>query len=330
MEEPAATEPVVEKQAEVVPAAAPVVQDSTITISAVGDCTLGDPAGSENAPGSFHKRHEDEGSDYARPFSGVMDILGKDDLTIANLEGTLTTAAHRTDTTFAFRGRPDFAQMLVKGSVDAVSLANNHSFDCGNLGLLDTRKSLQTAGVGYFGLGDVDVRTVKGIEVRNLGFTGGRIDVRGEMERAVRKNKRDDNLVIVSFHWGIEGINDATDVQVALGRAAIRAGADLVLGHHPHVLQGIERYQDKTIVYSLGNFVFGGNGHPSDMDSMIFQATFTKKDGKVVPAGQRIVPVHFSGTKPQNDFRPVLIEGTEADRVRAKVDGFSKRLASGS
>lgn len=306
------------------PTAAPA--DEILTVSAIGDCTLGDPVGAERAPGSFHKLHLDTGEDLTRPFSGVIEVLDSDDLTIANLEGTLTTAGCKTDVAFAFRGSPEFGSMLAKGSVELVSLANNHSFDCGIRGFADTKTNLEAAGVGYFGVGTVDVRTVKGIEVVNLGYLGGRIDVREEMKAAVEKHKRPDNLVIVSFHWGIEGIHTATNVQQALGRAAIGSGADLVLGHHPHVLQGIEQYQGKSIVYSLGNFVFGGNAHPSSLDSMIFQARFRKQDGKVVSAGHEIIPVAFSGHPSQNDFRPVLLEGEPANRIRADVERYSRLL----
>lgn len=305
---------------------APAPADEGILISAVGDCTLGDPAGSERAPGSFHKVHDQAGGDLARPFSGVIEVLDSDDLTIANLEGTLTTAKHREDTTFAFRGRPEFASMLTKGSVEIVNLANNHSADCGTRGIEDTKASLEQAGVGYFGLGNIDKRTIRGIEVVNLGYTGGRLDVHESMAKAVKHEKRPDNVVVVSFHWGIEGEHAANDVQQKLAYAAIDAGADLVLGHHPHVLQGIETYKGKQVVYSLGNFVFGGNAQPANIESMIFQARFKKTDGVVTPAGTEIIPVHFSGDKTQNDFRPVLVDGDVAVQIRKNLDAYSALL----
>jgi poly-gamma-glutamate capsule biosynthesis protein CapA/YwtB (metallophosphatase superfamily) len=301
-------------------------EDDGILLSAVGDCTLGDPAGAERAPGSFHKVHDTSGGDMARPFSGVIEVLDQDDLTIANLEGTLTTAKHREDTTFAFRGRPEFASMLVKGSVEIVNLANNHSADCGARGIQETKENLEHAGVGYFGLGTVDKRSIKGIEVVNLGYTGGRLEVRDAMAKAVKSEKRADNLVVVSFHWGIEGEHAANDVQQKLAYAAIDAGADLVLGHHPHVLQGIEVYKGKQVVYSLGNFVFGGNAQPASVESMIFQARFKKTDGVVTPVGSEIIPVHFSGDKTQNDFRPVLVDDEVAARIRKNVDTYSGLL----
>lgn len=301
-------------------------EDEILTLSAVGDCTLGDPIGADKAPEGFHKTHDDNGADMKRPFSGVIEVLDADDLTIANLEGTLTTATQRTDVAFSFRGRPEFASMLVHGSVDLVNLSNNHAMDCGQAGVDDTQKSLDAVNVGYFGLGKADVRTVKGIEVHNLGYTGGDIKVLSSMVSAVKKHKREDNLTIVSFHWGSEGSNATNDVQQKLGRAAIDAGADLVLGHHPHVLQGIEDYKGRKIVYSLGNFVFGGNAHPGSFDTMIFQAKFKKDGSKVVALGYDIVPVSISSQASFNDFKPMLLEGAEADRIRSDVEGFSAKL----
>jgi poly-gamma-glutamate synthesis protein (capsule biosynthesis protein) len=300
--------------------------DGIVTLSAVGDCTLGDPAGSERAPGSFHDVLAKHGGDLAYPFSGVRALLEDDDLTIANLEGTLTTRAPRTDIPFAFRGRPEFAGMLPLGSVELVALANNHMNDCGPRGTDDTIAALDAAKVAYFGLGHVDERTIDGVEVVNLGWTGGRDEILGEVQRSIREHKRDDNLVIASFHWGIENEHAVNSVQLKLGRGAIDAGADLVLGHHPHVLQGIETYRGRTIVYSLGNFVFGGNARPSELDTVIFRARFAKKDGKVVELDHAIVPVSVSGNRAQNDFRPVPLEGADAEHVRANVARYSASL----
>jgi poly-gamma-glutamate synthesis protein (capsule biosynthesis protein) len=311
-----ATEP------EQAPAAPP--PDGSLLLSAVGDCTLGDPAGSERAPGSFHRAFAD--GDYARPFSGVASVLAHDDLTIANLEGTLTTEDCRRDVKFAFRGKMEFAKMLALGSVDAVSVANNHSGDCGPRGLAETRKSLEAEKIGHFGMGMVDTRTVRGIEVKNLGYLGGRLDIREQVEKQVAAAKKPENLVVVSFHWGIEGEHAVSTIQQKLGRAAIDAGADLVLGHHPHVIQGIETYQGKKIVYSLANFVFGGNTQPDDLDSIIYQARFELRDGTVVPVSDEVIPVATSGNPVQSDFRPVLLEGAEKARVLANMETWGKMI----
>jgi poly-gamma-glutamate capsule biosynthesis protein CapA/YwtB (metallophosphatase superfamily) len=322
----AATEPSEEAAADPAPAPDAAPSDQTITLSAVGDCTLGDPFGSEKAKGSFHRAFDDGGKDMSKPFSGVVSTLQEDDLTIANLEGPLTTHGCRHDHAFAFRGRPEFAEMLSKGSVELVNLSNNHSTDCGPVGVTDTENALKSAKVGYFGLGHADVRTVKGIEVVNLGYTGGRLEVKSQVIADVTQYKKPGNLVIVTFHWGVEGSHAAGSVQASLGHAAIDAGADLVLGHHPHVLQGIEDYKGKRIVYSLGNFVFGGNARPSEWDSMIYRTRFAMKDGKVERVDDTIIPVEVSGDKKHNDFRPILLDGEQKATVVKEVEKLSSTL----
>lgn len=306
--------------------------DGEIVLGAVGDCTLGDPYGSDKAKGSFHKMFDDTDRDFARPFSGVHEVLADDDLTIANFEGTLGTHAGRKDVAFAFRGRPEFAKMLPAGSVELVNLANNHSADCGPLGVVDTQKALDDAGVGWFGLGRVDVRTVRGIGVVNLGYTGGREEVKAQVQEDIRKYKKPGNLVVVSFHWGIEGSHATHSIQIALGHAAVDAGADLVIGTHPHVLQGVEEYKGKKILYSLGNFVFGGNARPGEWESMIYRTKFALKDGVVtrVADDDQLIPVQVSGSRTQNDFRPVLLDGEAKTQVLANVAKYSASIGRSS
>jgi poly-gamma-glutamate capsule biosynthesis protein CapA/YwtB (metallophosphatase superfamily) len=312
-----------------VAAPAVVAPPAPLVISAVGDCTLGTDYRVAGAPGTFNKELEAVGNDYKYPFSGVIEVLGSDDLTIANLETTLSAATSRIEAPFVFAGKPEYARILKEGSVEVVSVANNHSHDLGQRGHTDTLSALEEHGIGYFGYGHVDRREIKGIEVVNLGYTGGRSIIRASMARAVKEHKRDDNLVIVSFHWGIEGINVPIDEQKTLGRAAIDAGADLVLGHHPHVLQGIESYKGRQIVYSLGNFVFGGHSNPADKDAMIYQALFTLNNGKVEPAGARILPVRISTVTDRNDYRPVLLEGADKERVLGRLAKYSEPLNPG-
>ena len=299
--------------------------DGVLTLSAVGDCTLGADYRVRGAEGTFDMAMR-TWKDDAAAFSGVVSVLGKDDLTIANLEGPLSRAKPAVNHTFVFNGDPEYARVLVKGSVEMVNLANNHAGDFGPDGMKQTIESVEKAGVGSFGNGRVDVRTVKGIEVVNIGYLGGGKGTRERVVKDVKKHKRPDNLVLVSFHWGVEGMNVPTDDQRTMARAVIDAGGDLVIGHHPHVLQGIETYKGHHIVYSLGNFVFGGHSNPADKDSMIYQEVFAKEGGVVVTKESRILPVRISSVTTHNDFRPVLLEGEEKDRVLAKVKDFSDKL----
>jgi poly-gamma-glutamate capsule biosynthesis protein CapA/YwtB (metallophosphatase superfamily) len=168
---------------------------------------------------------------------------------------------------------------------------------------------------------------VKGVEIVNLGYTGGRLEVRDQVVADVTREKRDDNLVIVSFYWGIEYFNDVSSVQLKLGHAAVDAGADLVLGSHPRVLQGIEEYGGRHIVYSLGSFVYGGDSNPADTDAMIYQEVFALTHGKVTKRTNHIVPVRMTTATHGNDFRPVLLEGDDEARVLRRIAAFSASLS---
>ncbi len=307
------------------PAAGPTTP--TLTLSAVGDCTLGSDYRVTGAEGTFHFAMDAWKNDASVPFSGVASVLAADDLTIANLETPLSRAKPAVGNTFVFNGKPEYAEILAKGSVELVNLANNHTGDFGPAGAKQTIEAVENAGVGSFGNGRVDKRVVKGIEVVNIGYLGGGKGTRAKVVKDVEKHKRPDNLVIVSFHWGVEGLNVPTDDQRTMARAVIDAGANLVLGHHPHVLQGIEKYKDRHIVYSLANFVFGGHSNPADKDSMIYQEVFALEGGTVVSKENRVLPVRISSVTTHNDFRPVLLEGADRERVLARVKDYSDKLA---
>ncbi|EYF06795.1 CapA family protein [Chondromyces apiculatus] len=310
--------------------AATSAKEGVVRLSAVGDCTLGTELRSRWGQGSFHMEMQARGGDLSYPFSGVAPVFAQDDLTIANLETTLTSREPSGPPRgLQFRGDPGWARMLVLGGVEVVSVANNHANDLGPRGFTDTLQALNEVGVGAFGFGHVDRRVVQGVEVVNLGYTGGDPSlVMRDMARSVKQHKRPDNLVIVSFHWGGEGVYQPNGDQILLGHGAVDAGADLVLGHHPHVMQGIERYRGREIVYSLGNFVFGGHSNPEDKDTFIYQATFALQAGQVSQTGSTAIPARMSSVTDRNDYRPVVLEGAEGERVLGKLQELSARLAS--
>lgn len=297
-----------------------------ITISAVGDCALGDLHHGAGAPGSFAAEIAKQDDPMGYAFAKVRKIFEYDDLTIANLEGTFTDRKAWKNPVFSIRGNPSYAQMLPRGGVDLVDVYNNHSFDYGPEGHEDTKAALEAAGVPYFGKATIDRRTIKGMKIVNLGYLGGPESTMKQMLRDVRREAGERTIVIVSFHWGVEAFYATHPDQFKLGRAAIDAGADLVIGHHPHVLQGIETYENRHIVYSLGNFVFGANSQPKDTDSIIYQERFHLKDGKVDHVDNAIIPVSISGDGTRNDFQPYVLEGDEARRVRDKVADLSDKL----
>ena len=289
---------------------------TTVTISAVGDCTFGLGIGFGYA-GSWNDYFERLGPEHF--LKGVLEVFAADDYTIANLEGPLTERGQPTPKTFNFRGPAKHAEALVLGSVEAVTLANNHSLDYGQVGLEDTRQTLDRYGITHFGNDQVAVDEVKGIKIGLIGAAAWDNSAATRNDVAQKLSQLEADIKIVVFHWGIEREYRQNADQVSLARHAIDSGADMVLGHHPHVLQGVETYQGKPIAYSLGNFSFGGNSNPPDKDSMIFQASFTFTDGELSQITSRIIPVSISSVPHTNDYSPVLLVGQEAERVTAKV-----------
>ena len=305
-------------------AADAVVMDPvSLTLSVVGDCTLGTDE-TFDYDTSLNAYYENYGSAYF--LQNVKSIFSQDDLTIANFEGTLTESDAREDKTFAFKGPASFTSILTDGSVEAVNTANNHSHDYGDQSYEDTMTALDAAGIVHFGYDKTAVMDVKGIKVGMVGI----YELKDHLEREqqlkdnIAKVKTDGaQLIVVIFHWGNETETVPDSNQTTLGRLAIDEGADLVCGHHPHVLQGIETYKGKNIVYSLGNFCFGGNSSPSDMDTMIYQQTFTiTSEGVQADNVTNVIPCSISSAAYEgyNNYQPTPAEGDEAVRILAKIN----------
>lgn len=299
----------------------------SLTVSVVGDCTLGTDETFDYST-SLNAYFDNYGSSYF--LQNVKTIFSADNLTIANFEGTLTESDAREDKTFAFKAPASFAKILTDGNVEAVTTANNHSHDYGEQGFTDTLNALDAEGITHFGYDETAVMDIKGVKVGLVGI----YELKDHMERAqqvkdnIAKVKEEGaQLIIVIFHWGNEKEEVPDSNQIALGRLAIDEGADLVCGHHPHVLQGIETYKGKNIVYSLGNFCFGGNSAPSDMDSMIFQQTFTiTEDGVQADNVTNIIPCSISSEYGYNNYQPTPAEGEEAQRIKNKIEEKSAMI----
>lgn len=302
----------------------------SFTISAVGDCTFGTD---ENFAyeGSMPAKYDEVG-DFNYFFENVKSVFEEDDLTIVNFEGTLTDSTIREDKQFAFKADKNYAEILTDGFVEAANLANNHSKDYGEQSYNDTMDALDEAGITNFGYDRVAIKKVKGIKVGLVGtyVLADGLGVKDSMEKNIQDLKDEGaQVIIASFHWGEEKAEYPNDVQVELAHAAIDAGADLVLGHHPHVLQGIEQYKGKNIVYSLGNFCFGGNMYPSDMDTMIFQQTFTLKGGKLQEDNvTNIIPCSISSVEDYNNYQPTPAAGEKETEILNKITQRSQGLSN--
>lgn len=303
----------------------------SLTLSVVGDCTLGTDE-TFDYDTSLNAYYENYGADYF--LQNVKDIFSTDDLTIANFEGTLTDSDEREDKTFAFKAPASYASILTGGSVEAVNTANNHSHDYGEQSFDDTLAALDDAGIVHFGYDETAVMDVKGIKVGLVGIYElyDHLEREQQLKDNIAKVKADGaQLIVVIFHWGNETETVPDSNQTTLGRIAIDEGADLVCGHHPHVLQGIETYKGRNIVYSLGNFCFGGNSSPSDMDTMIYQQTFTiDADGVKKDNVTNIIPCSISSAAYDgyNNYQPTPAEGDETTRILGKINERSSWIST--
>lgn len=327
-----------------------------LTVTCTGDFTIG----GDNRPG---KKRTDIFADELSRHDGninftmknVRDILLDDDLTIINFEGTLTDTSYvpsdKKENEFIFNITPSAVSVLQDNGIEAVSLDNNHVWDHGLEGYLDTISTLSAANVIYSTPGELGIFDYKGIvKIAMLSFNcidrygsgfkkfssgNGRHEETYDDEflrydtfeeavcARISAAKEEYPLVIVSFHWGNEPTktNPArgyipTDNQLRLGRMAVDAGADLVIGNHSHRLQPIEFYNGKFICYSLGNFCFSGNSKPSDMTSILFQIRYRVKNGEISYKDFRVIPIRISSNVDRNDFTPTPFpDGIQRDSV---------------
>ncbi|MFD1739812.1 CapA family protein [Bacillus salitolerans] len=310
------------------PAPVPDPVMETIKLSVAGDFTIG----SDESFGYYNSFNQEADKNGLAFFvENIKDLFSEDDFTSVNLETTLTTSTKKADKKFRFKGDPSYAEILTLGSIEAVNLANNHTYDYLQKGYEDTIHHLNKYEVGYFGNKDYYMTTIKDIKIGALGYNGWHDTkaLRTQISRDIQ-HLRDEGvkLVLVHFHWGEERMYVPNETQKALGRYTVDSGADLVVGHHPHVVQGIEEYNGKFIVYSLGNFMFGGNRNPSDKDTFVFQQTFHFIDGEITEQKDiQVIPYRISSVTERNNFQPTPLNGLEAKRVLDKIIGLSAQIS---
>lgn len=306
-------------------------REVSITISAAGDCTFGSdrisPAGT-----NFYSVYR-KVNDNSYFFRKVSSVFKKDDLTIVNLEGTLSNRGQRADKKYAFRGKPSYAKILKKGSIEAVSFANNHCRDYGEVSYQDTRSALEKNNILYASYGKTSIYHTKGKKIGMVAVNGleSYSSCKNLIQSGIKKlkNKKVD-LIIVSIHGGIEYTSQPNDTQKSLSYYAVQKGANLVLGHHPHVLQGIEKYKGAYIVYSLGNFCFGGNTNPPDKDSMIFQQKFIFKGDKLQKkkSTAKVIPCSVSSRSDVNNYQPKTVKGNRYQKILDRLSRYSRPLGT--
>jgi poly-gamma-glutamate synthesis protein (capsule biosynthesis protein) len=261
--------------------------------------------------------------------------LGRADLVFGNLESPLSTVGAHDPKNNCFRADPAAIKVLTLGHFGMVSYANNHCLDPGRAGYLQTLKHLDDAGIRYTGAAadpsqaySLRIMEVNGLKVGFMGFTDldfntpcySKVphDLAAHQRRiAQAKNKCD--LLVVSYHWGTEYSEKPTDRQRTLAHATIDAGADLVLGHHPHVLEGVEFYKGHPITYCMGNFIF--DQRPGiKMDSALFKLFY--KEG--VGWSLKIVPLWL----PPGRYGPVYPGPEKRDAILQRMAGYCQALGT--
>ncbi|MFB0919505.1 MAG: CapA family protein [Oscillospiraceae bacterium] len=289
-------------------------------LSFVGDCTLASTTYNKKLAISYENVVKDN---YAYPFEKTVQYFKDDDFTFANLECALTVSTSSDDKNFCFRADPAYAQILTNGSVEFVTLGNNHTLDYGEQGYDDTKATLDSAGICYAGRDEGKIyETKSGLKIGVYALSFGKTE---QIKAGVAALKAAGaEFVIAAIHWGDEGSYDVNGLQKEQGHAAIDAGADIVIGSHPHTLQPVEEYNGKYIYYSMGYWSFGGNTAPRDPDTFILKLKVERDiDGTISVADRKYIPCACTGVVGGNNYQPVPYEeGSEQyTRTLSKLDG---------
>ncbi|MBQ8619962.1 MAG: CapA family protein [Clostridia bacterium] len=303
--------------------------DTIIRLTFAGDVTLGSEEKVRPMDYSLDSFAASHGYDYF--FARVKDLFSRDDLTIVNLEGVLSDSSEgeNTNKTYRFRGPTDFAQILTSGSVEMVNLANNHTLDYGERGLEDTKSALARVGVAHFGGMDVRIYEKEGVKLAFFGLSYSQMKKKDRQWAAqeIQRLKREEGVsaAIFTFHAGREYSEARTAQQQEYAREIIAAGADLVVMHHPHVVQGMSIFDNRSVLYSLGNFCFGGNKNVRAMEALVAVAELTfSDDGQYLGQQITLCPAHISGTEPRSNYQPHLVTGKDAKRVMRLVQADTR------
>ena len=266
---------------------------------------------------SVEKKIRDLNKKYVFPFINILDYLKSFDYVAANLEGPISENGVKVGSKYSFRMNPDVAKALNESNINIVNLANNHIFDYGKIAFEDTLKNLDKNNIKYFGISYEPLVIEKnGTKIGFLGFSDflkhlevrenklGIAVVNDKMSEIIKKAKEKVDVLIVSFHWGEEYQKLANERQRRLAKLAIDSGADLVIGHHPHVIQNVEKYNGKFIFYSLGNFVFDQNFSKETMtgggvevyiknkkiEDIYFRKFYLNENFQIEKMSERLVP----------------------------------------
>ena len=307
--------------------------EKTVLMTFTGDCTLGSEEANRRKTDSFDSYMEKYGYDYC--FANFREMFEQDDLTIVNLEGVLSDSSYQENKKkpFRFRGPTDFAKILTGSSVEAACIANNHIMDFGAQGSKSTQEALEANGVNWFRNESYYLYEHDGIAIAFFAADNSKyFTMRKKWISAFQELKQSGkaNAIVVCIHTGLEyrGKHDKEAVDKA--STMIGNGADLVIMHHPHVLQGMDIINNRTVFYSMGNFVFGGNNAiktkpyanmtVTSLYSMAVQVKMTFADDGTYLGQQAVIyPAYISSDPAVNYYQPLRVSAADAVPVREAI-----------
>lgn len=298
-----------------------LAETDEIVLTFGGDCVLGTREQWKKKKNTFDTVVADQGMEWC--FEKIREPFETDDLSTVNLEVVLQkdSKGHERSKQFTFRGDPSYTEILSAASIEHVNLANNHYIDFGRPGRASTVAALEAGGIAYSGY---TYRYVTEIRGHKIGFGGCRETVWQQKPEIMREDlqalrEEGCEVIVYSCHWGKEYAARHNERQEKMAREAIDGGADLVIGTHPHVVQGVDAQDGAVIVYSLGNLVFGGTHKMKTFDGLLVQAALRFDEQGYAGVSLRLLPVLTSGSAPENDFRPVFAQGEDAARILGAV-----------
>ncbi len=293
-----------------------------VTVTFLGDCTLGGEKKSRNSSLGFFRRVTDNGLDF--PLREMSRLTLHDDLTVVNLEGVLTDRTlERVEKEYNFSGPTAYTEILTSAGVECVTIANNHSHDYGEPGYADTKAALESAGVCWFGTDAPAVwQSDDGLQIGFIGvstsLSGNRYDRYRRQVEALKQYGC--SAVITVMHAGTEYSYTAPDsYQEQIAARAAESGSCLIVGHHPHVVQGYDIMDGVPVVYSLGNCSFGGTTHAKDSDALALQAVLSFREGVLTGMALHFYPISITSDPRYNNYQPCFLSGSDAKRVLDKM-----------
>lgn len=316
-----------EEQADLVvaPIAPPALaeNETELVITVGGDAVIGTREKWWNREDAFPAYLAENG--YGYPFQNLLPIFEGDDMTFVNLEGVLKAdkRGEVTNKEFRFRGLPEWTEVLHAASIEQVSIANNHYIDYGTAGRDATREALEAAGIPYSGFEHVYIWEKDGLKI---GFGGCRETIYKQNPSIVYQDinvmkQAGCDVIIYTCHWGTEYRPNHNALQEQIAAAATAAGADIVIGGHPHVVQGIGSVGATPVIYSMGNLMFGGTIDLTTFDAMLVQLRLRFRESEYVGVTVELIPILTSGQAPEdvNDYSPVIAQGADRERILQKV-----------